>query len=174
MVRLVTPPCDFAASEGVVETVVVGLIGSACDWSALDFAGREAATRGAKIRVIATWRMPCIVEPELWCPTELFEGLRQQADTVVRNALERIREFDSSITGEGKAFEGHLASILPKQSQDASLIVLARRAQGLFGSLVAGSIARRVVKWAPCPVVAVSQNGRTFTYRKGSSPHPRP
>jgi nucleotide-binding universal stress UspA family protein len=139
-----------------METVLVGVDGSECAKAALAFACREAALRRASLRIVCAWETPTWVNVGVLPPGPYaFEGYREHAEAVVRQAVARAAEVAPSVPCEGKVLEGQAASILLKESTNAALIVVGCRGRGGFASLLLGSVSQQVVQHAPCPVTVV-------------------
>lgn len=138
-----------------METIVVGVDGSAHGEAALGFAAEEAALRGARLLIVCAWEIPMIVEPMGAYPGEAFEGLGENAGNILRAAVARVGELQPLVACEGKAIEGQPAAALLKEAQDADMIVVGSRGRGGFANLLLGSVTQQVVHHAPCPVVVV-------------------
>jgi nucleotide-binding universal stress UspA family protein len=151
-----------AVEGGSVETIVVGVDGSACAGEALAIAAKEAALRGARLRVVSVWEVSPAVVAGGFAPAldeSALEGFREQADRVVREAIAEARRLQPEVPCEGEAVEGQPADVLVQESQDASLIVVGNRGRGGFASLLLGSVSQQVVHHAPCPVLVVRGAG---------------
>lgn len=143
-----------------METILVGVDGSECAKAALAFAAREAALRGAYLRIVCTWESPAWVSMGLLAPSpDAFTGHREHAEAVVREAVARAGELAPSVPCEGKALEGQPADVLLQVAHDATLLVVGCRGRGGFTSLLLGSVSQQVVQHAPCPVVVVRGAG---------------
>ena len=139
-----------------METILVGVDGSACAQAALAFAAREAALRGASLRIVCAWETPTWVDVGVLAPGPyVTEGYREHAEAVVRQAVARAGELAPSVPCEGQALEGHPAHVLLQAAQDATLLVVGCRGRGGFASLLLGSVSQHVVQHAPCPVAVV-------------------
>jgi nucleotide-binding universal stress UspA family protein len=143
-----------------METIVVGVDGSACAGEALEFAAREAALRQARLRIVCAWEIPPAVyaggfAPALDQPT--LDGFREGAETVVQEAVAEAKELQSTIDCEGKAMQGQPAEVLLQEARNADLIVVGNRGHGGFASLLLGSVSHQVVQHAPCPVTVVRE-----------------
>jgi nucleotide-binding universal stress UspA family protein len=143
-----------------METIVVGVDGSACARAALQFAAREAALREARLRIVCAWEIPPVVyagafAPALGQPT--LDAFRDGAETVVHEAVAAAKALQSSIECEGKALQGQPAEVLLQEARDADLIVVGNRGHGGFASLLLGSVSHQVVQHAPCPVTVVRE-----------------
>jgi nucleotide-binding universal stress UspA family protein len=144
-----------------METIVVGVDGSVGGAAALEFAAREAAFRGARLRVVSAWQMPvATAQPRDFGPplgAETWDAFRLGAEKIADDALAEVKKLHPSLEGEALAVLGHPADVLLEQSADAALIVVGRRGLGGFRSLLLGSVSQQVVQHATCPVVVVNQ-----------------
>ncbi len=143
-----------------METILVGVDGSVCARAALEYAAREAALRGAWLRVVCAWEIPPIVyaggfAPALDQPT--LDGFRDGAETVVREAVAAAKGLQPAIECEGKAVQGQPAEVLLEEARGADLIVVGNRGHGGFASLLLGSVSHQVVHHASCPVTVVRE-----------------
>jgi nucleotide-binding universal stress UspA family protein len=143
-----------------METILVGVDGSACARAALEFAAREAALRDAQLRIICAWEIPPAVygggfAPGLDQPT--LDAFRDGAETVVREAVAAAKELQSTIECEGKAVQGQPAELLLQEARHADLVVVGNRGHGGFASLLLGSVSHQVVQHASCPVTVVRE-----------------
>ncbi len=141
-----------------METIVVGVDGSECGQVALTQAADEAALRGARLRIVSAWEIPNAVYAGGLAPgldRGTLDGLRQNAEAVVREALAQVQRTQPDVSCEGEAVEGHAAEVLLREAQDASLIVVGNRGRGGFTSLLLGSVSQQVVHHAHCPVLVV-------------------
>jgi nucleotide-binding universal stress UspA family protein len=143
-----------------METIVVGVDGSECARGALEFAAREAALRGARLRVVCAWEIPPAVYAGGFAPTldqPTLEGFREGAETVVQQAVAAATGRRSVLECEGKAVHAQPAEVLLEEARDADLIVVGNRGHGGFASLLLGSVSHQVVQHAFCPVTVVRQ-----------------
>lgn len=140
--------------------VVVGVDGSPGSFAALDFALREAARRGALLRVVVA------VEPsELWAsaygpvqpsPRELLDRAVVAGRGWTRDAAARLRdESGVEVDIELRAAPGPSADALFSAARDADLLVVGHRGRGAVASVLLGSVGLRCVVDAPCPVTVV-------------------
>jgi nucleotide-binding universal stress UspA family protein len=143
-----------------METIVVGVDGSAGARAALEFAAREAALRQARLRIVCAWEIPPAVYGGGFAPTldqSTLDGFRDGAETIVNEAVAAAKELQPTIECEGKAMQGQPAEVLLQEARDAELIVVSNRGHGGFASLLLGSVSHQVVQHAPCPVTVVRQ-----------------
>jgi nucleotide-binding universal stress UspA family protein len=120
-----------------METIVVGVDGSAGARAALEFAAREAALWQARLRIVCAWEIP------------------PPAEAIVNEATAAAKEMQPTIETEGKAVQGQPAEILLQEAGDAEQIVVSNRGHGGFAGLLLGSVSHQVVQHAPCPVTIV-------------------
>jgi nucleotide-binding universal stress UspA family protein len=143
-----------------METIVVGVDGSEGAHVALEQAATEAELRGARLRIVAAWEVPPAVYGGGLGPgldQETFDGFREHAETIARDAVAEIGRTHPSVTCDGAAVEGQPAAVLLQEAEGASLLVVGNRGRGGFGSLLLGSISHQVVHHAPCPVLVVRE-----------------
>jgi nucleotide-binding universal stress UspA family protein len=143
-----------------METIVVGVDGSAGARAALEFAAREAALRQARLRIICAWEIPPAVYAGGFAPTldqPTLDAFRAGAETIVREAVASAKGLQPTIECEGRAVQGQPAEVLLQEARDADLIVVGNRGHGGFASLLLGSVSHQVVQHATCPVTVVRE-----------------
>jgi nucleotide-binding universal stress UspA family protein len=141
-----------------METIVVGVDGSECARDALTWAATEAALRGARLRVVCAWEVSPAVYAGGFAPgvdQGTLDGLRENAEAVVREAVAEVERLQPSVPCEGEVRKGQPAELLLHAAREASLIVVGNRGRGGFASLLLGSVSQQVVHHAPCPVLVV-------------------
>jgi len=142
-----------------METVIVGVDGSEGAQKALVQAANEATLRGSRLRVICAWNIsPAAFDGGfVGADQTTLDSFRQNAETIVGEALAQVKRAQPAQPCEGKAIEGQAAQVLLEEARDASLIVVGSRGHGGFASLLLGSVSQQVVHHAPCPVLVVRQ-----------------
>ena len=135
--------------------IVVGVDGSEGAAIALDFAMKEAALRGSKLRLVSAWEIPASVLASVVAGKEFYEEFRETAIRVARDAAELVAEQEPDVEHEEIVVEGQAAKVLLEHSEDAELMVVGRRGHGSFREMLLGSISRQVVVHAKCPLVIV-------------------
>jgi nucleotide-binding universal stress UspA family protein len=136
-------------------TIVVGVDGSEGAAIALEFAMKEAALRGSKLRLVSAWEIPASVLASVVAGKEFYEEFRETAIKVARDAAEMVAEQEPDVEHEEIVVEGQAAKVLLEHSEDAELMVVGRRGHGSFREMLLGSISRQVVVHAKCPLVIV-------------------
>lgn len=143
-----------------METIVVGVDGSEGGGEALEFAAREAALRGARLRIVSAWQVPAAAYGGGFAPPldpATWDAVRAAAQKVVDDALAKVKERHPSLEAEVVSEQGQPADLLLEQAGDATMIVVGKRGLGGFKSLLLGSVSQQVVQHATCPVIVVNQ-----------------
>lgn len=141
-----------------MNTIVVGVDGSAPAQRALELAAEEAVLRGARLRIVSVWEVPPAAYGGGFGPAldqQAFEAFRTHAERVVQDALDHITRLHPDCQAEGATAEGQPAELLLEEARKADLIVVGNRGRGGFASLMLGSVSQQVVHHAPCPVLVV-------------------
>ena len=146
-----------------MNTVVVGVDGSAGGTAALRYAAEEAAAKGARLRVVAAYSVPPLVVAGVAAESGFFEEAksesRQHAVAAAAQAIAYAKESYPMLECEEKVVAGQPAKAILELAKDASLIVVGSRGHGGFSGLLLGSVSQQVVQHAPCPVVVVPSLG---------------
>jgi nucleotide-binding universal stress UspA family protein len=143
-----------------VGVIVVGVDGSEGARHALDFAIKEAAVRGSRLRMVSAWEIPPSVLASVVASKEFYEEFQKNAAAVARDAAARVAELGPSVEHEEVVVEGQAAKALLSNAEDAELLVVGRRGHGSFREMLLGSISRQVVVHAKCPLVIVPPPGQ--------------
>jgi nucleotide-binding universal stress UspA family protein len=140
-------------------TIVVGVDGSDCSRTALEFALDEAALRGAGLRVVAAapeadyWAASYGLSPSLLeeLAADLEKTTRAMVDAVVRERGGAVANVPVQI----RAVPGAPGHVLVDQSRDADMLVVGHRGRGGLRSAVLGSVGLQCVLHAAVPVTVV-------------------
>lgn len=140
------------------ETVVVGVDDSPPSRVAVDWAARDAARRGARLKlvhVLAPATMP--MYPDISLPREFERWQEKHARAVLDAAVETAREA----ADEGKLeiatdiVVGPPVPVLADLSRDAQLVVVGCRGRGALARGLLGSVSTGLVHHASCPVAVI-------------------
>jgi len=134
--------------------VVVGVDGSPSSLDAVALAAHEARLRGTGLRVVHAFFWPALhvsLGPSPSGPPE--GGLRNMAERLVEEAVERAHTAEPEVDVTGEVVVGEALTVLEAESADADLIVLGNRGLGAFGGLLLGSLAVELSAHAHCPVM---------------------
>ncbi|MFI5053342.1 MAG: universal stress protein [Acidimicrobiia bacterium] len=143
-----------------MDTIVVGVDDSTGARTALDWAARQAARTGSRLRVVHVYEVNVAwidgYNPDL----ALWERhARETAEaTAARVAEDVLGNFDADSV-DVQAIEGDPAQVLHDEAHDAALVVVGSRGRGGFRGLLLGSVSQRLAQRAPCPVVIVPSPG---------------
>lgn len=143
-----------------VETVVVGVDGSACSLAALHWAVAEARLRRTKVRVVHAWAYPP-VSTYHEAAHALDVPFAEVAGETLRRAVADAGVDDEDVEIEQVVVEGPAASALLEAAKDASLLVVGSRGLGGFAGLLLGSVSQQCAHHARCPVVIVREEQET-------------
>jgi nucleotide-binding universal stress UspA family protein len=138
------------------QPIIAGVDGSPQGLAAAETAAREAAVRGRPLRIVHGFIWPYMRVP--LGPSEFGPatgGLRNQAEQIVAEAVERARATAPGIDVTGEVVTGSAAQILIALSADATMIVVGDRGLGAFTGLLAGSVAVDVAAHGAWPVMVV-------------------
>jgi nucleotide-binding universal stress UspA family protein len=133
--------------------IVVGVDGSASAADALRWAVAEADDRKCRVRAMLAWSY---LDQEPASGAAEFDPAYDAAAATA--ALETV--LDETLPGSADGVIRVVVNDLPAPalvdaSQDAALVVVGARGLGGFRSLLLGSVSRRVLHEAACPVVVV-------------------
>ncbi|MCK8438814.1 universal stress protein [Streptomyces sp. D2-8] len=138
--------------------VVVGVDGSASSLAAVEAAAREARLRGAGLRVVHAFFWPAMHVPLGPSPLGPSDGgLRNMADRLVAEAVERARAVDPDVDISHTVVTGEPLTVLEAQSRAAELVVVGSRGMGGFVGLLVGSTAVHLAAHGRCPVLVVRE-----------------
>ncbi len=126
---------------------------------ALEYAKSLASVYGASLDLLSVVPEPFVLpDPSTFyvpLPSAYIEGLRKDAETHLQAALspaERARFNARSAVLFGRPF-GEILDYATREGID--LIVMGTHGYGALAHAVLGSVAERVVRSAPCPVLTV-------------------
>lgn len=140
-----------------MDTIVVGVDGSAGSRAALAFAVAEAGRRGgAVLRAVSVWQYPYIalapaplggaVAPA----TEMQAAAEEALATVLAEAA-----LPEGLEVERVVREGSAAHVLLDEAESAALLVVGARGHGGFTGLLLGSVATQCVNHARVPTAVI-------------------
>jgi nucleotide-binding universal stress UspA family protein len=139
-----------------MKTILVGTDGSHGAQVAVRRAIGLAGDIGASLTFVGVWPPPLPVLGDPYYQRALTEDL-----TRVRHAVQTaVAEAEAhGITAEYELLEGDPATELIRLAvlRDADLIVVGSRGRGALLSTVLGSVSRRVVHEASCPVLVAKE-----------------
>jgi len=152
---------DDGALEGATsKLVVVGVDGSKASVPVLDFAFSYAASTGSSVTAVHTWWWEPLEGVSLGEPwTGDWTQIASQETTLISEMLAGWAERYPGVPVHRHVVRGDPVIELLEQSRDASLLVVGSRGRGGFIGLLLGSVSRRILKRATCPVAVVRSAG---------------
>jgi nucleotide-binding universal stress UspA family protein len=137
--------------------IVVGVDGSAASDAALRWAAREAARRGAQLRVLHAYDRP--YGPSTPLDDAYRRDLSRIAKAIVDSAVAEARSLAPDVTVRGEALADEPAFGLIRASEDGAMVVVGNRGGGGFVGLLLGSVSQHVAVHAPGSVAVVRDRG---------------
>lgn len=148
-------PAVVVRGKGVdqLARVVVAYDASEPAQRAVEFAAAAAAASGASLHIVGAWDDPAVTYgfPSVGDINEVAEAVNDDLQAARSSALER--HPDLVVTTE--VARGQAAIEIARIAEDAGLLVVGSRGRGGFRSLLLGSVSRRLLSTASCPVAVV-------------------
>ena len=139
-----------------MQTIVVGVDGSAGSISGLRFAIEEAQTRGAEIKAVTAWHVPVEAFGSGIAPAPIsISDFEEVGKTGLDWAMKQVAASAGGVKITPVLREGQATEVLVSEAKDADLLVVGSRGLGGFRGLLLGSVSQQCVQHAPCPVVVV-------------------
>jgi nucleotide-binding universal stress UspA family protein len=140
--------------------VVVGVDGSDASEPALDFAFAYAASTGSRLTAVHTWWWEPLEGVSLGEPwVGDWTQIASQEVTLVSEVLSGWSQRYPDVPVASHVVRGDPVVELLDQSRGARLLVVGSRGRGGFIGLLLGSVSRRILKRATCPVAVVRSVG---------------
>jgi nucleotide-binding universal stress UspA family protein len=124
--------------------------------SAVDYAIMLARPFDAEVVLVHAWEIPVYAFPDgAMIPGGLFDGLEAASDEALQKALKGNEKSGVRMRGVLRMGPAWREIGLVAESEKADLIVLGTHGRRGVVRMVLGSVAERVVRTAPCPVLTV-------------------
>jgi len=153
-----------------IETILVPVDFSDCSWLALEYAASLAGRLGARVHVLHAWEAPEAMLPA--ANESVYSG--QLVVLAERFASSRLSELVQAARIKGLPIDGSflemgspwrsIVNIAGERHYD--LIVLGTHGRKGLSHALLGSVAEKVVRCAPCPVLTV--HGRSESVVSGA------
>jgi nucleotide-binding universal stress UspA family protein len=150
VIRLVGEDAPPGPSAG---RVVVGIDESARSERAVDFAFREAASRGRGVTAVLTWLGPDIDTAAT--PSHEWEQAAVDEQAILAQRLAVPREEFPEVDVLTRTVRGNAAAALVDESRGAELVVVGSHGRGGAGAILRGSVSHTLLHHAHCPVAVV-------------------
>jgi nucleotide-binding universal stress UspA family protein len=136
--------------------VTVGFDGSPASRTAVRWAGNEASTRVAALRIVSCYRLPLAGDSAYaWTPSMAYEGLLESADASMHEVADEVhaRHPDLEILTVPSA--GPVGPILVDESAPGDIVVVGASTHSRTAAVLFGNTAHYLVRRSPCPVAVV-------------------
>jgi nucleotide-binding universal stress UspA family protein len=137
--------------------IVAGTDGSEESLRAVGWAAREAALRGAPLRIVSAEEAPpgMITRAGPGEQQRVTDVLLGQRDQALATAAERAAQAAHGVLIDTDTLTGSVDEALTDAGSGALMLVLGSRGRGSFTALLLGSASRYVATHASCPVVVI-------------------
>jgi nucleotide-binding universal stress UspA family protein len=142
--------------------IMAGTDGSDQSLRAVEWAAREAALRGAMLRIVSVPTLP----PRMsWqsaphaTPDTVADMILNSHEQALASAAARAAKVEPGLTVDTALLSGRPGEALSKAADDAAMLVVGSRGAGGFAALVLGSVSRYVAITADVPVVVARDEG---------------
>lgn len=138
--------------------VIVGVDDSPASRVAVDWAARDAALRGAALRLVHVLVPPVVMAfPEVPVPPGYLQWQEEQGDRLLENALKTVAEAtkDAHVEVTAEMVTGPSVPTLADLSTAAQMIVVGCRGRGTLARGLLGSISTGLAHHAHCPVAII-------------------
>jgi nucleotide-binding universal stress UspA family protein len=139
--------------------IVAGTDGSEASLRAVGWAAREAALRGAPLRIVATAELLPRMSPRAGASGSAYETvtdvLDKDRDQALATAAELAAKTAAGVLIDTDELTGPTAQAITAAGSGALMLVLGSRGTGAFTALVLGSVSRYAASHASVPVVVV-------------------
>jgi nucleotide-binding universal stress UspA family protein len=146
-------------------TIVVGVDGSEASMAALRWSTEQARTLGADVVAVHAWE-PAGPGMAPYAPASARPTVaeqRVQAAELLASTLREVFGHRIDSTVRAVLVEGPPARVLLRQSRDARLLALGRKAHGQYGLPAIGTVGRECLRHATIPVIAVPTADRSVS-----------
>ena len=139
--------------------IVAGTDGSEESLRAVGWAAREAALRGAPLRIVGTAELLPRMSPRAGASGSRYDTvtdvLDKDRDRALATAAERAAKAAAGVLIDTDELTGPTAQAITAAGSGALMLVLGSRGIGAFTALVLGSVSRYAASHASSPVVVV-------------------
>ncbi|WP_062348786.1 universal stress protein [Herbidospora yilanensis] len=141
-----------------VGEIVVGLDDTADCHRPISYAFEKADLHGAEIRALHAWSLPT----HSYAPAIDYDlnTVRAGQRAVATSRLARFRTRYPALPVSDDLRSAHPVEALVEASREADLVVVGAHGRGRADSIVMGSVSRRVLRHARCPIAVVRPCGR--------------
>ena len=135
--------------------ILVGVDGSQAALEAVSWAVREAGLREAGLRVVHVMTAWPLEMTENAPYADVGRWMRDGAESMLRDALDRARTQDDRVEVESLLLPGDPRRVLIEAAKDADLLVVGSHGRDGFSGMLLGSVALGVAGRTACPVAVI-------------------
>lgn len=138
--------------------IIVGVDGSAVSKVAVDWAARDAARRGAALKLLHVLTPPAVMAfPEVPMPPGYLQWQEEEGRRLLDAAAQIVREAtkDTPVQLSEEMVTGPAVPTLADASTEAQMMVVGCRGRGALARGLLGSISTGLVHHAKCPVAII-------------------
>jgi len=139
--------------------IVAATDGSEESLRAVDWAAREAALRGAPLRIVcAAALVPRMIGGHAMSDYDtVSDTIREHRDQALTAATERATRTAPGLLVDADQLSGSPAEAVTEAGSGALMLVVGSRGNGAFAALILGSVSRYAATHATCPVVVIRE-----------------
>ena len=141
-----------------MKPVIVGVDDSPPSKVAVDWAARDAARRGAHLKLVHVLTPPVVMAfPDVPMPPSYLEWQESEGGTLLERSLATAKEAagDAPIEITTEMVSGPPVPVLADLSTDAQMIVVGCQGRGALARTLLGSVSAGLVHHAHCPVAII-------------------
>jgi len=138
-----------------VKHILVGVDGSSSSREAARWAVEQARETGAELEVVHAWSAPEMGTDRIAAALAAPDCLEQAARRELREVLDQLDERGLVAPITARVVCAEAAAALLDACRDVDLVVVGRRGLSGRGDGHLGTVSRRLIHEAPCPVVVV-------------------
>ncbi len=137
---------------------------SPCSHEALEYAGELAGRFSAELHLVHVAEDPHALLPHSGAtiPVEALAKAKEQTDEALTRAAELLEQAGRHVERSVVRGNPFLEIIRYAREHDIDLIVIGTHGRTGLQQALMGSVAERVVRKAPCPVLVVRASGHQF------------
>ena len=136
--------------------IIVGVDGSSASRVAVDWAARDAALRGADLKLVHVLVPPAVMAfPEVPMPPGFMEWQDEEGRRLLDSAVKTVEEAGAEVEVSTDMVSGPAVPVLADLSSSAQMIVVGCRGHGALARGLLGSISTGLAHHAHCPVAII-------------------
>jgi len=140
----------------IAKPLVAATDGSEESLRAVEWAAREAALRGAPLRIVSAVQVPAMIGLQVRPDRDFVADLvHHERDQAFGAAAARAAEVAPGLQVDTVPLTGPPAQAVTGSGSAALMLVLGARGTGAFGWMALGSVSRYAAAHASCPVMVI-------------------